>query len=559
MSLSAATDIIFNNKFEPFSKQLFEKIDNGNITLVDNNNDNKYDVAFINTYVNGVVDNKSLDGKTLRFKNNISSIILDKYTDYEIVDISGDEIAFEQIAENSILSIFESKDKSYIQIVVGTGSYIGRLNEIYKDGNTTSLNIDGTLVKVDNAFANTGFLKPGISGEFLKDAYGNITYFIQIPTKDSGYAYLVNIVNKNTDGTSEEVYIKMYTEDKQLLNIKTAKKVILDGISGQPCMTLMSYKPLFTWNEYGVKENVKPQLIAYRLNSEGNLLAIDTAEVYNEDIENPDSSLFPIVSGNLEYNSLNGSMGRELYLNNNCKVFTVPSDNSSSADYEEFGIELATALFKNDMKYEVLSYKTSMDTYGADIIITDIKAGNGFDNSDHVYVISNITDVWDEKEEASVKKITYYHDGEKLSCVAKDTSLLTGISIGDIVVLSINTENELAMAPKLLYDLDADTDNDNNTTQIPEIGRGNYHRVYYGTVYGLKGNLMTITKDPEAQNVSTELHRVPDYIYTIEADTGFVRLGENADIVDYLSDKENCSKVVFYETRGYDYDLVIIK
>ena len=80
-------------------------------------------------------------------------------------------------------------------------------------------------------------------------------------------------------------------------------------------------------------------------------------------------------------------------------------------------------------------------------------------------------------------------------------------------------------------------------------------------------DLFTITKDPaplpDANGnpvaVTKELHRVPSYIYIIDTKTDSVTTGEQSDITDYKRDKVNYSKAVFYETKGYDYDLVIIK
>ena len=557
-SLSSATDIIYNNKSEAFSKDLFNGITNGNITLVDNNGDNKYDVCFINTYINGVLDTKSTDGNILRFKNNVNNIKLDDYDSYDIYNHTGETFSFGNLKENNILSICESKDKSYIAITVSTGSHIGTLKSVYTDESTTWLDIDGTLVKADSLFINnTAFIKPGITGEFFADAYGKIAYYMEVVTRNSGYAYFLNIVDKGEH--YDEMYIKMYTESNQILSIPVRKKITIDGVSGQPRESLMSYKQLYNLDSQGEIESVKPQLISYTLTEDGMLSKIDTLK-YNEGAEDPDSTILPLISISEQgYNSINKSFGKDLYLNEGCMVFSVPESGASSAPLEDFSVGYARNLFVSEMRYTLSAFKTSNDTYGADIIVANLKGGSGFDNSDHAYIISDITDIWDSSEEAAVKKVSYFHDGKESYCISKNPSYLTGVEKGDIVILNINIENELVDAPKMRYDLDADTDNDDSTVQIPEIGWGGIHRTYYGAVYGIKGSLIAITKDPTAQNVVTELHRVPTYIYTVDTKLSKVLVGEINDITDYLSDKVNYSKVVFYETRGYDYDLVILK
>ncbi len=575
VSLSSSADIIYNGKFEPFSKKLFENIANGNITLIDNNNDNKYDVAFINSYINGVLDTKSNDGYVLRFKNNVASVKLDDYVAYDIKDAAGKNVAFEVISENNVLSIQESKDKSYILITVGTASTIGSLTEIYSDGRVTRLNIGGELIKADPVFVSSNsFLKPGITGEFFTDAYGKIAYYSELATRSAGYAYFIGMWDEGE--SYDYVNIKMFTEGKQLVELKTAKKVTIDGVAGQSAKTLMNNKQLFNWSKeedpnnpgtlIETKGKAKPQLISYKLNSDGDIIKIDTP-YYNVGVEDPNNTLMLVTSGSLRYDGIDLAFGEDVYLNGGCRVFTIPDENIAFAEDEEFDIKAPSSLFRDESYYTVTAYRTSADTLGADIIVTQAKTGGGFDSYDHVYVISDITDIWDEKEEIAIKKLTYFHDGKERSCVVPEPSYLDGISKGDIVILSINSDNELASAPKLRYDLDADTDGLDETVQVAELSRGSIHRVTYGSIYELKGDLFTITKDPapapdangNPTPVVKELHKVPNYIYIVDTAFGKVSVGDKTSITDFIRDNKNYTKAVFYETKGYDYDLVIIK
>ncbi|MBE7014053.1 MAG: hypothetical protein E7419_02460 [Ruminococcaceae bacterium] len=576
VSLSSSADIIYNGKFEPFSKKLFENIANGNITLIDNNNDNKYDVAFINSYINGVLDTKSNDGYVLRFKNNVPSIKLEDYAAYDIKDAAGKNVAFEVISENNVLSIQESKDKSYMLITVGTASTIGSLTEIYSDGRVTRLNIGGELIKADPVFVSSNsFLKPGITGEFFADAYGRIAHYSEITTRSAGYAYFIGMWDEGE--SYDYVNIKMFTEGKQLVELKTAKKVTIDGVAGVSSKTLMENKQLFNWskeedpNDPGTlidtKGKAKPQLISYKLNSDGDIIKIDTP-FYNVGVENPDNTLMIVtINEEMEYDSIDIAFGESVYLNGGCRVFTIPNENIAFADATEFDVKAPSSIFRGEAKYTISAYKTSSNTLGADILVTESTSGGSFDSYDHAYVVSDITDIWDEKEEKAIKKLSYFHDGKERNCLVPESSYLNGISKGDVVILSINSDNELTQAPKLRYDFDADTDGLDETVQVAEGNRGTIHRVTYGVIYELKGNLFTITKDPSPAPdadgnptpVAKELHRIPTYIYIVDSATQKVSVGEKTDITDFVRDNINYTKAVFYETKEYDYDLVIIK
>lgn len=568
VTLSSTADIIYNGKFEPFSKKLFDTLVNGNISLIDNNGDSKFDVAFINSYVNGVLDTKSDDGKVLRFKNNVASITLEDYEAFDIRDAAGKNLPFETISQNNILSICESKDKSYILIIVGTASHIGSLSEIYNDENITRLNIGGKLIPADPVFVNTNsFLKPGITGEFFTDAYGKVAYYSEVATRSAGYAYFIGLWDEGE--SYDYVNVKMYTEGKQLVELKTAKKITVDGVSGQSCKELLNNKQLFNWTKEEVPNNpgttvdvrgkAKPQLISYKLNSDGDIIKIDTP-YYNVGIENPENTILFETSGSLQYNSIDRSFNREIYLNSGCRVFTIPNENIAFANSEEFDIKSPASLFRDESYYNITAYKTSSDTLGADILITKRGTGGGFDSYDHAYVISDITEVWDEKEETAVKKLSYYHQGKEKSCKVPEPSMVDKVSKGDVVILSINSDNELTQAPKLRYDVDADIDGDDQTVPVPQVlQRGAIHRVVYGAVYEVEGDLLTISPDPTATNVSKELHRIPAYIYIVDTSLGKVSVGEQSDITDYVRDNTNYSNAVFYDTKGYDYDLIIIK
>ena len=167
----------------------------------------------------------------------------------------------------------------------------------------------------------------------------------------------------------------------------------------------------------------------------------------------------------------------------------------------------------------------------------------------------------------AVKKLSYFFEGKERSCLVPEPSYLEGISKGDIVILSINSANELTQAPKLRYDLDADTDGDDQTVQVAEGNPGTIHRTYYGVIYELMDDILTITKNPSPAPdangnptpVTKELHRIPAYVYIVDTSTGKVTTGDKSDITDYVRDNVNYTKAVFYETKGYDYDLVIIK
>ncbi len=560
LAMPVSADIIFNGKAEPFKESIFDTLEMGNVTFIDNNNDNKYEVAIIQEYVNRVLDAKANDGKVLRFKEDKGAIRLESYDSYDIRSVSGKPLSFESLSENNVLSIMESTDKSYVLILVGTNSAIGKLEELYSEENKTYLTINGETLQADLYFAGeNAFLKTGITGEFFKDAFGKIAYYTESITNDTGYAYLIGLQAKDSS-FEDSIKIKIYTEYEQMLILETADKITIDGVSSQPAKSLLDYAPLYnitTDEELNEIRTFKTQLISYKLNSAGQISAIDTS-YYNEAYENPDNTLIAVTSGYLKYDAIDKAFGESLYLSSDCKVFEIPSNNIGSAEADKFGISEPSKIFRGDSSYNVWGYKTKKDSLNIKLLVGFSRTGGGLDSYSYGYVVQSITDVYDVEEDELYKKLTYLYQGKQKSCIVRDASYVDGIEFGDVVILAINSDNEL-VGSKLLYDLDADTDDDETTVQVRELNRGAIHRVMYGTIYETTEGIFTITKDPTAANVAKEVHRIPSYIYVIDRAKGKVTIGSSVDIIDYQADSENATKAVFYETKGYDYGLFIIK
>ena len=55
-----------------------------------------------------------------------------------------------------------------------------------------------------------------------------------------------------------------------------------------------------------------------------------------------------------------------------------------------------------------------------------------------------------------------------------------------------------------------------------------------------------------------EMHRIPT-VYVYDSEREIVTLGTKSDLIDYKTAGANASKIVFYETKGYDYDVIIYR
>ena len=570
LSLPVSADIIYNGKAESFKESLFSNLKLGNILFLDNNNDNKYEVILITEYVNHIAGDKSQDSEIIKYKYENGALNLKTYTDYEIRNASGEAIDINAVPSDTVISVAESKDKTYAVIYTGKGSITGKTEEILNDGNFTYFSIDGKLYEADpNFILKNAFVGIGSAGEFYIDAFGKIAYFSEIITKNEGYAILLNVKEHTT--YEKFVYLKMYSEHKQMLNVEAAEKITIDGLTQQNPDKLMDYAVLYDIKKDDggniISKDIKIQLIRYKLNSKGQVMEIDTT-VYNEGYEDPYNTAVYSDAGTFEYSGTNRALGSTLYLTGDCKVFTVTDlSDITVLDYEDLDVTQPKAMFENESDYNVTGFKSSYETLMTSYLITD-KQSSSLNTYSQPYVVKKITDFYDEKDETAVKKITLLFKGAEESYLVRDDELISNIGIGDVVVISVNSDGELTNL-RHCYDADAEKGtntktalsypNGSGTTDDGEKSRGANWRAVYRAVYSMDDDVFTITKDPTASAVETELHRIPAYIYIVDTKKNTVTNGSIVDITDYKTDKDDYTWAVFYETKKIDYGLIIYK
>lgn len=559
VSISMSSDAIYNGKAASMGSALFTGFNAGQIKLIDNNQNSDYDVVIVQSYVNRIVDTKVKDGEILTFKNNKGAMFLKKdYKNYKFMDTKNNEIPFDDVAPGSILSVMESKDKTYVSFYVSTNSIVGELESLNKSSETITIAGEKYDVSAD-FFTDYPGLSIGIVGEFFMDAFGGVVSYSEYDSLGKGLAYLISIdANK---GLQEDLRLKIYTDDNKLAIFETRASIKLDGsnVSATSLLTNANITDQITGKTIG-------QLIAYELNDAGKLISIDTSNFVNT-LEDENNTIHKIAQGNLSYNSYDKRFGTN-YLNSGFSVFEIPEDaNSADADDFSFG----SASYDDDSSANTILYKLSNETLGVDVVVTIEKEGTASISSySRACLVSGIEEVWDEEED-SVMLLKYWESGSEKSVKVLDDSLIKNIVLkaaanpgeeditaditpGDVFVFAKNSKNELKNI-KLLVDYE-------NPTAKAAANRGTIHRAVYCTPYEAKGDLLNITTDNIAivgeSAITLEMHRVPT-VYVYDSKREIVTLGSKADLIDYKTADANASKIVFYETKGYDYDLIIYR
>ena len=429
--------LIYNGKCEEMSDELINMKDKaGNITLLDTNKDNKYDIVFVTEYENMVVEEVTSTHK-----------IIDKYgkpslkLDPEDTSISFrmtmglEELAAADLQEYDVLSVAASKDKELYDVVVTRKAVEGKITEMDDEGVT----IKGEHYKIAANYTQT--LSMGTEGVFYLDAEDKIAAVDTAATLSSNYAYLMRAY---TDNNSEKTSFKVYNSSGEEVTLEAKDKIKFNGKSG-------------TLAEDAAKELNKDgatvkQLVTYDLNSDGKVVAINTAKD-NTETGSVDKNHFTKNSElkNAVYNEKLKKIGN-INITSDTIIFDIPADSSSAADYSIASIDM----FEDEAKYDVTVFDRQDDFTAKAIIVSNASFQTNADAS--LAVVSKISDATNA-DDIETDKLYAFVDGEEKVIIAEEKGILVkgegenqkALSNGDIIQYKTNENGEIVNV-RVLFD-----------------------------------------------------------------------------------------------------------
>ena len=590
-------DIIYNGKAIDDTLS-YELINNSNsVTLLDNDNDNEYEVIFINkaSYlrvdgidaVNNIIKDKSL------YKNN-----LDLGKDdcvYTIYDEEGEEIPYYSITKDSVLEAYVSRDSEYIEIHVLGESVSGLIETTSSADNKIS--ISGIEYDaVPELLGTYSGIAPGTTVEATLDRYGNIAY---ISFEDSGMRYGYIIKAYQEDGDVE--YVKLLCDNGTIINTALSDKVVVDGTSKSKEAAYALISDYISGDLNGSAG--KAGLVKYSLNGDDELSNVDLAEVDSRGdlaigvieqgtVKEKDSlTMYSLLDGTntYRYKSYSGLLWPKANISA-AKIFVVPKnkDNATDEDYAVVG----SSYFENDKtmsKDELQVF--DLDSYGSPkaLLYYGDSKEVGLGRSASSAIITAMTEtVNDEGEECY--EIELFVDGKASRYITDSDLDLTNLKSsgnpicpGDMVRVAVNG-NEIK---KIAVDFDASPDvlaPDSAGGAYINVTWGDSHQYQTGKVYSVSSSGMYITAQPNARivdnhkfnfalknlyqcNTTTSIYRV-NMSYSEDGDgvakiknvtaepielqdiNSYLNVGENADYA-IVRQAHNESRVIYiYHVEG---------
>lgn len=458
-------------------------IQNGEVILVNNDEDHGYDFAFIYDYETYIVESKN--DSMIYGKQNDSIIDLGK--DKRKIFLTyhdGREVSLSKIKPNHILSVIETEE--ILEMRINDTMLTG----VYESSGNGTVTVNGKKYDLaKDVFAPNVKLGENVSIYF--NPFNQVAYMDAIGVSALKTGYMFRLAEPET-AFSKAIKLKFYTEEGKIETIGLAERFVMNNTFFDTKKDIAVIKSNL---DYTAENNIRPQLVKYALNDKGEIMELNLAASYM----NADEDGFFIyfgtdatiggkwtqgssITSNQIYNNtfLDASYNPVMAFNGQTtKVFTVPFwENIATADEQDFRLSTTSGINTKDSKMTMAIYNNSKSSSVADyIVVHSTEPRNRQDEtSDYALgVFMNKTTIWEDGEQKTGME---YYSSSGLKTVkiadyylAKIPDTIAKLSKGDTIRLSTDWNGEVD-ALQLVYDIETDTTTRRNSSIYYDVNSG---------------------------------------------------------------------------------------
>ena len=536
VNVSKNLNLIFNGSYVTTGINEILNSDFYEVKLIKSGkNSSEYDVAVINDYENyrvvSVPDEKTIWLECCDSNLPNRSIITDGYEKITISAPDGTALSIPQISFDSIISVFESKDKEVIKLVVSSNSVSGNIDSVSEEDGYTVYTVNGTEYKTykENLGLNC---KVGSKFDFRLDMNGRIAASGEGNNKNN-FGYLIK-AGHGDEGISDELYIKMYTKAAGVKTYTVTEKIKIDGTM---------YKDMQEAFFALGGSSLTPGVVAYELNGEGNIgmldLPVSAAEAGDK---TKDDMLVKIEEGTKGYDNLNMRLGQRTVINSSTAIFGVPSNVNTAEDKEYSTASPSSLEFEKTYTYTSYSYTLDKDFFYSDAVVIN---GN-FNVANWVstyFAVTKVSKGLNEDEEI-VTLAEGYHGSSKKTVMLRDSCEPSPDSLhpGDVIAIDSRIGEEIV---KYIVKYCPHTEPHTQMDSNKGYGTGGPYG-FVGYIYDIKDKVVKISydDDPSAWQQMISLQNTKILIHD-SGEKGF-REGTPAELLTYKAAGNSCDKVLVY-------------
>lgn len=449
--------VIYNGRFYGEYTAADFKPKNGNIRLVDNNNDGTYDVAFISDLKTVVVESVFTDDLKIYDKLNLDSsvsIIKLEEDEYEIY-IDGKESKLSDIDRDDVLSVAISHGGSpYITIYVNSDKITGSIESFNE--NEKEIYISGEKYKIlqdalDSLHANNKDIKIKSDAVAYLDINGRIAYidvkstqkyflFLKTYISDAEDKYMIKCLDMNGTWRDIEYNAKTKINDERSNSIEA----LYDTFSG-----------------------FQPQVVRMNVNFKGIITNIETARTF----DGSSDKYFTKTTFTSQYEPIYGAFANFYRIEDeDSALFVFPKNEKDKYNREKYRVEVPSTYFYNEhgTYSDVTVYDVDEFRYGHIFSVVDDESAN---IGHAMFIVTGTGTVLDKNDEV-VKTVEVSISGRDPIDLQVKYGVNVDVKKGDIVRFAINEDGQIAGYEKICSAFD-------KNLYVGSVSSG------YGKIYGV--------------------------------------------------------------------------
>lgn len=566
----------------------------GSITV--RKSDDDYDIVVIDSYTSYVLGNKDIDKNIIYNKLNSDNMI--NLTDYQyvkIVNSDNEPIELNDININTPLSIAASEHNVMITVKASELIVTGVVKNRYDNDGEISYTLDDGNNYVVEPVCYEKYEKRVSVGQnynFYIDCFDRIAYIEAENQKGKNVGYILKVF---IDSENEMIKLKMFTDAEEITTFNFADKGKIDGVFYKGCIGLLIaidsipgttgiYDLSNPWNTVN-NPCVKPQVVLYELNDEGDIKMLDTAYVSpEEDARNtltqiPSShpkKLCQYINGtdglyrfdlNMVYSKKNtltilvpyiDENGYLLYDSDRTRVSASSPAGGGGLMPQESDYSINNFTLWSGRSYMVEGYNYNDENEFCDILLVTNPV---YTQYEYPIVVSKILTTLNIDDEI-VKKVEGFVNGVAVSFYVKNENYLSNVKAGDIIKGNYNTETGELVDVLKIYDVDDNVflnkGTNPNTPKWWYDGYDTANYTYFNPLiqltlgYVTEKNGSTVKWSYEIPSYDKHKRLNYDECYYLEglscvvydSDMGKVREGTTDDVREYRSAGTACSRIM---------------
>lgn len=427
----------------------------GSLTLIDNNDDNAYDVIHIQEFESYLVSDVNTD--VIYFKihgdkqdKKLINFALDNDVDYIITDADGALLEVEDLQKDTVVSIMESEDGSLCKIAAGQPSFSSVLTtagadtltfdekeyslecgfiDEYQLGNEYQvyLNFRGEIYMLDKVKESERAMQYGYVAEV--QTTGAFESEVRVLMAEPGE--FVEVEEKSAVEDDDSVLLKLKGQNKSLKELACMDSVRVNGVK-MKAPELMAF-----FHQGGTRSN---RVVSYRVNAEGKISEIEFPEVCGRELTTRDEQRVYNAQEKVFGGMRVGAFGAT----EATKVLMIPDFASQGAvsknDYQ------AVVEINDGQAYTVNGYDVGeRECVDLITIMTTMQydASSAILDTDKMALLEEAVTVLDEEGNPTLQ-LGFWSDGKAMSYIVEDRvrTLAGALSEGDIFYYAVSPSSD---------------------------------------------------------------------------------------------------------------------